>query len=315
MTKNQEKLQGLFKSISTVLVGKEDVTKLLLTSLLANGHVLLEDMPGTGKTLLSKTVAACLGAEFSRIQFTPDLLPSDITGLHYYQPNTGEFALRKGPIFANIVLADEINRATPRTQSALLECMEERQVTIDAETLKLSEPFFVMATQNPVETSGTFPLPEAQLDRFAMKLSMGSISAEEELTMLDRFEHAEPLKQVTPVMSGGDVMACMEEVKKVFVHPELKKYMVDICQDSRKLMGVQAGVSPRATKVLMQCAKAYAYIDGRDFVTPEDVSDLAPHVLAHRLVLRAQLNRQQSQTEMIQDILRRIPVPTEDWSR
>lgn len=315
MTSNQEKISGLMASIGSVLVGKEDVTKLVLTGLFANGHILLEDMPGTGKTLLSKTIASSIGAEFSRVQFTPDLLPSDITGIHYYQPNTGEFALRKGPVFANIVLADEINRATPRTQSALLECMEERQVTIDAETLKLSDPFFVMATQNPVETSGTFPLPEAQLDRFAMKLSMGSISADEEMAMLERFEHDEPLKEVKPVMSSEDVVACQEEVRSVYIHPELKKYIVDICQETRALMGVLAGVSPRATKVLMQCAKAYAYVSGRDFVSPEDISALAPHVLAHRLVLRAQLNVQRAPEEMITDILRRVPVPTEDWSR
>lgn len=309
------KLRELKKQIATVLVGKEEVTELVLSALLAGGHVLLEDMPGTGKTLLAKTLAASVGAEFSRIQFTPDLLPSDITGLHYYQPNSGTFALRKGPVFSQFLLADEINRATPRTQSALLECMEERQVSIDGETLKLDAPFFVIATQNPVETSGTFPLPEAQLDRFAMKLSMGRISPEEELQMLDRFEYETPLAQARPVMTAQELVSCMEKVRSVYIHPELKLYMVALCQETRVLSGVLAGVSPRATLVFAQCTKAYAYLQGRTFVTPEDIGLLAPVVLAHRLVLKAELNRQSSPEQMIMGILERVPVPTEDWSR
>lgn len=309
------KLQKLREQMASVLVGKDEVTRMVLSALLAGGHVLLEDMPGTGKTLLAKTLAASLGAQFSRIQFTPDLLPSDITGLHYYQPDTGTFALRKGPVFSQILLADEINRATPRTQSALLECMEERQVSIDGETMKLSLPFFVIATQNPVETSGTFPLPEAQLDRFAMKLSMGAISPEEELLMLDRFERGTPLAQVQPIMTAQELLSCMEEVRAVYIHPELKQYLVALCQETRVLSGVLAGVSPRAALVFAQCVKAYAYLHGRAFVTPEDIGLLAPAVLAHRLVLRAELNRQSTPEQMIRDILERVPVPTEDWSR
>lgn len=309
------KLQKLREQMASVLVGKDEVTRMVLSALLAGGHVLLEDMPGTGKTLLAKTLAASLGTQFSRIQFTPDLLPSDITGLHYYQPDTGTFALRKGPVFSQILLADEINRATPRTQSALLECMEERQVSIDGETMKLSLPFFVIATQNPVETSGTFPLPEAQLDRFAMKLSMGAISPEEELLMLDRFERGTPLAQVHPIMTAQELLSCMEEVRAVYIHPELKQYLVALCQETRVLSGVLAGVSPRAALVFAQCVKAYAYLHDRAFVTPEDIGLLAPAVLAHRLVLRAELNRQSTPEQMIRDILERVPVPTEDWSR
>ncbi len=309
------KLQELKNQMASVLVGREEVTQLMLAALLAGGHVLLEDMPGTGKTMLAKTLAASLGAAFSRIQFTPDLLPSDITGLHYYQPASATFALRKGPVFSQILLADEINRATPRTQSALLECMEERQVSIDGETFKLPAPFFVMGTQNPVETAGTFPLPEAQLDRFAMKLSMGGISPEEELLMLNRFEEHAPLAQLRPVMSAEELCACMGEAERVYLHPELKTYLVALCQGTRKVSGVLAGASPRATLVLARCAKSYAYLQGRDYVVPEDLGVLAVPVLAHRLVLRAEVNRASSPEQIIRSILGQTAVPTEDWSR
>jgi MoxR-like ATPase len=307
-------LQQLKEQIATVLVGREETTGLVLTALLAGGHVLLEDMPGTGKTLLAKTLAASFGGSFSRIQFTPDLLPSDITGIHFYQQNTGAFVLKKGPVFAQILLADEINRATPRTQSALLECMEEGQVSIDGETLPLPQPFFVIATQNPIETAGTFPLPEAQLDRFAMKLSMGTITPEQEMFMLERFEGKQPLKQVHPVMSPEELEACAREAEAVFLHPDLKNYIVNLCQETRHMTGVLAGVSPRATLVLARCAKAYAYLQERTFVTPEDVAALAVPVLAHRLVLKAELNWQSTPEQMLVNILERVNVPTEDWS-
>jgi MoxR-like ATPase len=307
-------LQQLKEQIATVLVGREETTGLVLTALLAGGHVLLEDMPGTGKTLLAKTLAASFGGSFSRIQFTPDLLPSDITGIHFYQQNTGTFVLKKGPVFAQILLADEINRATPRTQSALLECMEEGQVSIDGETLPLPQPFFVIATQNPIETAGTFPLPEAQLDRFAMKLSMGTITPEQEVFMLERFEGKQPLKQVHPVMAPEELEACAREAEAVFLHPDLKNYIVNLCQETRHMTGVLAGVSPRATLVLARCAKAYAYLQERTFVTPEDVAALAVPVLAHRLVLKAELNWQSTPEQMLVNILERVNVPTEDWS-
>jgi MoxR-like ATPase len=307
-------LQQLKEQIATVLVGREETTGLVLTALLAGGHVLLEDMPGTGKTLLAKTLAASFGGSFSRIQFTPDLLPSDITGIHFYQQNTGTFVLKKGPVFAQILLADEINRATPRTQSALLECMEEGQVSIDGETLPLPQPFFVIATQNPIETAGTFPLPEAQLDRFAMKLSMGMITPEQELFMLERFEGKQPLKQVHPVMTPDTLEACAHEAEAVFLHPDLKNYIVNLCQETRHMTGVLAGVSPRATLVLARCAKAYAYLQERTFVTPEDVAALVVPVLAHRLVLKAELNWQSTPEQMLISILERVDVPTEDWS-
>jgi MoxR-like ATPase len=259
-------------------------------------------------------LAASFGGSFSRIQFTPDLLPSDITGIHFYQQNTGAFVLKKGPVFAQILLADEINRATPRTQSALLECMEEGQVSIDGETLPLPQPFFVIATQNPIETAGTFPLPEAQLDRFAMKLSMGTITPEQEMFMLERFEGKQPLKQVHPVMSPEELEACAREAEAVFLHPDLKNYIVNLCQETRHMTGVLAGVSPRATLVLARCAKAYAYLQERTFVTPEDVAALAVPVLAHRLVLKAELNWQSTPEQMLVNILERVNVPTEDWS-
>ena len=309
----KEELKRLEEQIGGVLVGKAQVTRLVLTGLLAGGHVLLEDMPGTGKTLLAKTLAASLGAEFSRIQFTPDLLPSDVTGIHFYRPDSGQFELKKGPVFTQILLADEINRATPRTQSALLECMEEGQVSLDGDTLRLPEPFFVIATQNPIETAGTFPLPEAQLDRFAMKLSMGDISREEELSMLDRFEHERP--SVSPVMTAEDILKARQEVLCIFVHDELKAYIVELCRRTRSISGVQAGVSPRAALTFLKCAKAYAYLSGRTYVVPEDIAELAPSVLAHRLVIRAQLNRQLSESDIIKDVLGEVTVPTENWSR
>nr|MCR4933541.1 AAA family ATPase [Lachnospiraceae bacterium] len=275
----------IIENISKVIVGKEDICKLLLTSMVAGGHVLIEDMPGSGKTKLAKALGKTLDIKFSRIQFTPDLLPSDVTGLNVFNKATSEFELKKGPVFTNILLADEINRATPRTQAGLLECMEEHQVTIDGETFSFLEPFFVIATQNPIETAGTFPLPEAQLDRFLMKISMGALSREDEMSILDRFEGEDPLDSLGNVATGSDILELRNKAKEVFVSPDVKKFILDIIEKTRDSERVLAGVSTRGAIGLMNAAKAYAVVLGRDYVIPDDINYLSKHVLAHRLVL------------------------------
>ena len=242
----RENILRIKENMKKVIIGKDEVMDRILTALLSGGHVLLEDLPGTGKTVLAKSLAKSMNGEFRRVQFTPDLLPSDVTGLHYFNQKEGEFQFREGPVFTQILLADEINRATPRTQSSLLECMEERQVTIDGETRKLDEVFFVIATQNPIESSGTFPLPEAQMDRFFMKLSMGFPSKEEELAILDRFQLAEPLKTLEPVCTREEILEAMEEIRKIYVHPEIKKYLVDIAVTRSTIRSAgRSFISPR----------------------------------------------------------------------
>ena len=311
----QKRILDILQNTQKVIIGKERVTKLLLTALLADGHVLLEDVPGTGKTRLAKALAASLGLEFGRIQFTPDMLPADITGLHIYDRESGKFVLNKGPVFTNILLADEINRATPRTQSALLECMEERQVTVDGKTRPLPAPFIVIATQNPVETTGTFPLPEAQLDRFFMKLSMGLPSKEEELSILTRFEHAQPLAELSAVCTTEEIVAAQKDYKKVFVHPLLLDYMTELSQQSRRHPYVVTGVSPRGTLALLNASKAYAFLHERSFVVPEDIKAVAVFVLAHRLVLSRGVGSQSTGTEIIEKLLSDVAVPTENWGK
>ena len=307
-------LTKLKENIESVIVGKGKVIDMVMTSLIAGGHILLEDVPGTGKTVMAKSLARSLDASFSRVQFTPDLLPSDVTGLNYYNQKQGEFVFKSGPVFCNILLADEINRATPRTQSALLECMEERQVTVDGKTRPLPAPFIVIATQNPVETTGTFPLPEAQLDRFFMKLSMGFPSKEEELAILDRFQLAEPLKTLEPVCTREEILEAMEEIRKIYVHPEIKKYLVDIAEASRQDGELLSGVSPRGTLALFKGIRAYAWLKGRDYVVPEDVKALAVPVLAHRLVL-AGAGDTDAERRVMEEILKRVEVPVEDWKK
>lgn len=304
--------KDLTENISKVIVGKEKVIQLLLAALLANGHVLLQDMPGTGKTKLARSLAASLSGEFARIQFTPDLLPGDVTGMNIYNRKTEEFELRKGPVFTNILLADEINRATPRTQSGLLECMEERQVTIDGETLKLAEPFFVIATQNPVETAGTFPLPEAQMDRFMLRLSLGLPDRQEELAIMDRFMREDPLEDLGPVIDIRQLSEMKEAVKQVFVHPEVEKYMVEIVAATREKNRVVMGVSPRGTLALLRAVKAYAALQGRSYCIPDDVKTLAVPTLAHRLKLSYGYQTDQEAEDLIEEILTEIPVPAEN---
>lgn len=309
-----ENASKIKENIAKVIVGKDDVINLLLTALLADGHVLIEDMPGTGKTKLAKALAASLDADFNRIQFTPDLLPADITGLDIYNQKSGQFEFTKGPVFTNILLADEINRATPRTQSGLLECMEERQVTVDGQTHTLDELFFLIATQNPVETAGTYPLPEAQLDRFMMQIKMGYPTVAEELQIINRYISHDPLEDLLPVCSKNDLFKMKEMVKEVFVHDSVKEYITHLVEATRKHPMLVLGVNPRGTLALLKCTQAYAAIMGRDYVTPDDVKALCTSVFSHRL-LSYSTDRNTTVSRILSEILSSVEVPTESWKR
>lgn len=303
--------KSLRDNIGRVIVGKEQEIELILAAMLSGGHVLLEDVPGTGKTTLAKALAKSLSCSFSRVQFTPDLLPADITGMRIYTQHTGEFTFMKGPVFTNILLADEINRATPRTQSALLECMEEKTVTENGTTYALEKPFLVIATQNPVETQGTFPLPEAQLDRFLIRLSLGYPTADEAVFLMERFIENNPLAELEPVSDGAQVSEAARLCAVCQVSKDIMRYIADICESARDPERVRLGPSPRALLALMRACQALAAIRGRDYVIPDDVKQLAEPVLAHRVIPRG-LSSQMNGAAIVRDVLNRIPAPTED---
>lgn len=305
----------IIENIEKIIVGNNSTIRLVLTALFADGHVLLEDVPGTGKTKLAKSLAASLGGEFARIQFTPDLLPGDVTGMNIYNRKTDAFELHKGPVFANVLLADEVNRATPRTQAGLLESMEERQVTIDGETISLPEPFFVIATQNPIETAGTFPLPEAQLDRFMMKLSLGLPTLEDEIRILERFRKMDPFGELDAVISLQQIKEMKAAVQEIFVHKEIERYIVEIVAATRKKDKVIMGASPRASLAMLKGAKAYAALSGRAYCIPDDVKVLAVPILAHRLKLSYGSQQDTDAKKLIEEILEQIPAPTESFDR
>lgn len=281
----QEHIQAVLENIEKVMIGKREVAELSIVALLTGGHVLLEDVPGVGKTMMVRSLAKSVGANFKRIQFTPDLLPSDVVGVSIYNPKTLQFEFRPGPIVGNIILADEINRTSPKTQAALLEAMEEASITVDGETLSIQKPFFVMATQNPIEYEGTYPLPEAQLDRFLLKIRMGYPSVQQEIEVLRRAENKQPIEEITSVMTVEELLSLQQAVREVYIEDSVKGYIVDIARATREHSRVYLGVSPRASVALMKASQAYAFMQGRDFVKPDDVKYLAPFVFGHRLIL------------------------------
>ncbi len=309
----RHKIQSLRKNISQVIVGKERVAELLLTALLANGNCLIDDVPGVGKTKLANALARSLGIEFKRIQFTPDLQPADITGIYYYNQKESEFQFRPGPVFTNILLADEINRAVPRTQASLLEAMEEHQVSIEGTIFTLAEPFMVIATQNPLELEGTFPLPEAQLDRFLLKIEMGYPSLDQEVAILARFKERDPITELKPVLDGEAISVLREEAKRVYLSQDLMNYIGRLAQATRENEHIRLGLSPRGSLSLMRAGLAYAYLQNRDYVLPDDLKYLFPYIAGHRLILEYESEyADENKAELMQRILEEVPVPVED---
>lgn len=309
----QEYAVKLRSNISKIIKGKDDKIDLVIMALLSGGHVLLDDVPGTGKTVLAKALARSIDAGFSRIQFTPDLLPSDITGIHFFNMKEQEFMFRAGPVFTNILLADEINRATPRTQSALLQCMEEKQVTIDGELFLIDKPFIVLATQNPVETAGTYPLPEAQLDRFMIKLSVGYSDRESEMQILDNSRAVHPVENLTAVTDKTELLEMMNRVENIKVNEAVRGYIADIGNASRHNSEIKLGLSTRGLIALKNMSQARASLRGREFVTPDDVKTVAPYVCVHRLICRSTVMRDpdSAKREILDKMIKELPVPTE----
>jgi len=303
-------IEKIIANIEKVMIGKRNVAELSLVALLAGGHVLLEDVPGVGKTMMVRSLAKSVNAGFRRIQFTPDLLPSDVTGVSIYNPKEMEFQFRPGPLMGNIILADEINRTSPKTQSALLEGMEEASVTIDGVTHQLNKPFFVMATQNPIEYEGTYPLPEAQLDRFLLKMKMGYPDLQEEIEVLNRAQKVPPIEDLSPVIGLEGLLALQQEIKEVFVDDTIKRYIVDIVNQTRGHGSVYLGASPRGSIALMKAAQAYAFMYGREYVLPDDIQYLAPFVLSHRIILKSEAKFEGiSAEEIVNRVVARVPVP------
>ncbi len=307
--KTAEKISA---NIEKVIIGKSDKIEKVLISMLCSGHILLEDIPGTGKTTLAKALASSVGCTFSRIQFTPDLLPSDLTGINYYNQNKGEFIFKPGPVFTNILLADEINRTTPRTQSSLLECMEERQVTIDGTTHALQRPFLVIATQNPVETHGTFPLPEAQLDRFFMRLNMGYPDSESEQKMLENLNGGVSADRLNQVADAQEIIDAQNAVNEIRVCPKVCEYIVNIVNATRNNEKIRLGVSPRGSIALIKAARACAALSSRNYAIPDDVKKVAEDVLAHRIICRTRssgLSQSEAAAQIIREVLESVPAP------
>jgi MoxR-like ATPase len=305
-----EKVSKLLNNIRKVIIGKEEITKLSIVALLAQGHVLIEDVPGVGKTMLVRALAKSVNCEFKRIQFTPDLLPSDVTGVSIFNPQEVKFEFRPGPILGNIVLADEINRTSPKTQSALLEGLEEKSITVDGNTIPLKKPFFVMATQNPIEYEGTYPLPEAQLDRFLLKLSMGYPTHLEEVEMLKNTSRMHPIESIQPIMTREELVDLQESVTNIFVSESVYRYIVDIVSGTRNHPKVYLGASPRGSIALMKAAQAYAFVHDRDYVIPDDVKYLAPFVLSHRIIMTSEGKFEGiNEKAIINDVVSKVKVP------
>ncbi|WP_352418637.1 MoxR family ATPase [Proteiniborus sp.] len=302
--------EKIVKNVSKVIIGKEKEIELIIVSILSGGHVLLEDIPGMGKTMMIKAFSKTLNLPFKRIQFTPDLLPSDITGINFYNQKTGDFQFREGPLFSNIVLTDEINRATPRTQSSLLEAMEEKQITADGVTRKLNKPFMVLATQNPVESFGTFPLPEAQLDRFFMRIKLGYPTKEEEKIIIKK-NIGNPLDNIEPIVDSDELNYLLLSVSEVSIHDDVMDYLLNIIDETRNKDNIVLGVSPRGAIALFKACQAYAAINGRDYIIPEDIKAMAPYVLNHRIIARG-TNGIEDSFELIKGIVETVEVPLEN---